>query len=294
MRIVPLLEMEGYQLLEKKLAPIDAVPTAFPSWDRVCRDGGGGEGFARGWLVTLAARSGVGKSVLGLNMAWKAVKAGRSVYYASLEMSKDQLQTRFLAISSNEPVRTLEQGANLNQARHYAASCALDLIQERTGGVFVCNQEHITSLGELVDTISQAADLGCREVIVDYLQLAASDANDPSSITHVAHTVRKLAVSEDITIVNLSQFNRETSKEGKQPPSMYGLMGGSAIENDSNQVALIDHSRIKNGVEAGSDRPVWTSWLVIAKNRHGPTVEVPIRFYKDTLRIEEMLPDEVA
>ena len=79
------------ELDQSKRQPVDAVETPFPTWNRMCRDEGGGQGLAKGWNVIVAADTGGGKSVLGLNMASHAFKTGAKVCYVSLEMSDTQL-----------------------------------------------------------------------------------------------------------------------------------------------------------------------------------------------------------
>ena len=59
-----------------KLDPVDAVPTPLPGWNNHCRDEGGGVGIARGWHVVVAGNTGLGKSLLSLNLAAGAIKHG--------------------------------------------------------------------------------------------------------------------------------------------------------------------------------------------------------------------------
>ena len=67
---------------------------------------------------------------------------------------------------------------------------------------------------------------------------------------------------------------------------MQGLFGASGLENDGHQVALIDHSRYEK-TEGGA-----RTWLLVAKNRHGPDIEIPVWFDHRSLAVREALPDE--
>jgi KaiC/GvpD/RAD55 family RecA-like ATPase len=283
-------ELHANELLQRKLAPIDAVCTPFVSWSSVCRDEGGGEGWARGWHLTAAARTGVGKSVFALNAAWAAMRQGHRVLFVSLEMSQPQLETRMLAIASGLDVRSLEQGPHLDPQAHQKAAEALTTAYDQAGGQFISNRRQLHSLKHVERTIRRAAEYdGARLVIVDYLQLAAADPNDPREVTIASHAVRRLAQDLNITTLALSQFNRETSKDTGRP-TVHGLMGGSAIENDSDQVLLLDHSRMTRVPAPGEG---WQAYALLAKNRHGPTVEIPIEFSSRTLRMRERQPDEM-
>ena len=95
---------------ERQMSAVDAVPTHLPGLNALCRDDGGGKGFARGWFVTLAGNPGFGKSAMALNLASRAQTAGESVGYISLEMSATQLAARFYAIHSGTPIAQLERG----------------------------------------------------------------------------------------------------------------------------------------------------------------------------------------
>jgi replicative DNA helicase len=286
-----LLGAHGEGLLERKLLPIDAVPTPFPAWSGACRDEGGGVGLARGWHVLGAARTGMGKSVWALNVARHAVLHGETVTFVSLEMSQPQLETRMLAIVAGLPVRSLEQGRALKPETHRAALRELEEIHERTGGTFISNRRTLYNLPAVEAAICQAHDdLGSRFFVVDYLQLAAVDPNDPSAITEVSHRVRQLAKDLSVITVGLSQFNRLTSAS-KERPTVHGLMGGSALENDSDQVVLLDHSRVERA-PAGVDG--WHGYAMLDKNRHGPLTEIPILFNRGSLRMTERAPEAEA
>jgi replicative DNA helicase len=277
-------------LLEQKLAPIDAVSTPFPSWNRACRDAGGGKGLPRAWHIIAAARTGLGKSVFALNVAFAAILAGARVYFASLEMSQVQLETRFLAIASGTPVSRLEQGPMLDVAAHRAAAQRLQEIYEHSGGAFLSNRKQMHNLAQVEATIRRAVEHdGARMILVDYLQLAASDPNDPKEVTIASHAIRKLAQDLGVTTLALSQFNRATSVSPERP-TIHGLMGGSAIENDADQIILLDHSRQDRAAAPASG---WTGYALLDKNRHGPLSEIPMYFNTDTLRITERMPDEM-
>ena len=229
-------------LMQSKMRPVDAVPTPWPNWTAVCGNEGGREGLARGWTVTVGAKTGVGKSIILCNAAWMALAAGAQVSFLSLEMSQAQLETRLLAMIAGCPVRELEQGRSFSRfAFEKAVEVALDL-QERAGGGFSVNRRQIHSLASALDAMREQHEVyGSRLFLVDYLQLAGNP-NDPESITEVSHCIRGLTVDLNVTTIAASQFNRATSATDERPRSQ-GLMGGSALENDSDQVVLIDHSR---------------------------------------------------
>jgi len=269
-------------LLAHQLTPIDAVPTPFPAWNRASRDEGGGVGLARGWHVLAAARTGVGKSILALNVAAAAMRAGESVCFLSLEMSQVQVETRIMAILSGLPVSRFEKGSAFDERAFRDAAAAFD----RVNGSFITNRAPIRSVQDIERSIQSVHEIhGSRFFIVDYLQLAGNQ-NDPESITNISGSVRQQARDLEVVTFGLSQFNRSTSSLN-ETPTVNGLMGGSSLENDADQVVLVDHSKLQ------PDAHGWTTNLLIAKNRHGTRGAIPFQFSSKTLQMRELLQDEV-
>jgi replicative DNA helicase len=275
------------ELLTLKQQPIDAVPTNLPAWNHRCRDFGGGVGLARGWHVTLAANPGAGKSVQALNMAAHATKHGESVGFVSLEMPWEQLATRYMAIQSGENIKYLEPGSGLNASVHKQAARSLSRIEEQTGGKLWCNEREMWDLKDIEDSILSLFDRsGCRVIIVDYMQLVevsgTRDRNE--AVTLISHSVRRIGKRLKIVTIGLSQFNRETAKDYEHPPTPQGLMGGSPLENDSDQVMMIDHSSYaRNGITNTAKQN-----LILGKNRHGPVGTIECEWNYDTLRLTEV------
>lgn len=275
------------QILDEKLAPIDAVPTPLPGWNALCHGGGGGIGIARGWFITVGANTGSGKSLFALNLASHAIHHGEVVTFVSLEMGRSELATRLLSIVSGEPVVELEQGAHFSQDSYARAARALDAVRERTGGHVLVNRRPLSKLADVTALMKYHAEVhGSRFFIVDYLQLAwtANTHSIHDRMELVAHALRDAAQSLNVTLVGLSQFNRQTSAARSERPVAQGLMGGSAIENDSHQVLLLDHSRmVRSGLQGDS-------WLIMDKNRHGALADIPIRWDYRTLRLLPRTP----
>ena len=272
------------QLLSEKLLPIDAVPTPLPAWNALCHGGGGGVGLARGWMITIGANTGTGKSLIGLNLAAAAIRAGEVVTFVSLEMGRSELATRFLAIASGERVIELEQGAGFNPASFKRASQAVDNIRATTGGHVLVNRRPLSKMADVASIIKHHAENhGSRYFVVDYLQLAwiagASSISDRMEL--VAHQLRDLTQQHNVTLVALSQFNRQTSAARDERPIVQGLMGGSAIENDSHQVLLFDHSRFERTGHTAN------TFLLCSKNRHGSVADIPVQWDFETLRLTQ-------
>jgi KaiC/GvpD/RAD55 family RecA-like ATPase len=280
----------------EKMAAIDATRTPWPSWNRACRGAGGGEGIARGWHVIVAARSGNGKSLVGANMAAHAIESGEPVAIISLEMSQIEMVTRVMAIVGRVPIADLEHGGGFRPEQWKLSKRRLHQIQESSGGVLYINRDTMRRLEDIDAAIRHLFERhGVRFFVVDYLQLAAigkaSELLD--RVTEVSGVVRGLAKELRVTTVGMSQLNRESSK-ANETPRKEGLMGGSPLENDAEQVLLLDHSRVERAGSIYKRTPDIMSWAVLDKNRHGPCIEIPTYLDVSTLTMRERMPDELA
>ena len=282
--LAPLTGRVLKELNKRKLDPVDAVPTMLPLWNKLCRDEGGGVGLARGWHVVVAGNTGLGKSLLGLNLAAAAIENGERVGYISLEMSEAQLATRLQAIVGAVDIRKLEHGVGFDLSEATKAADAVESIREDTGGCVYTNDSPIYELAGIIEAMDLlSGEYGCRFFVVDYLQLAWTGTADSllRQITEVSHAVRKTAQQLGVVSIGISQLNRSTSAQ-KESPIAQGLMGGSSLENDADQVLIFDHTTYKPEADRSA-----TVDLLLRKNRHGAVGKIPCRWDYRTLRLEE-------
>jgi KaiC/GvpD/RAD55 family RecA-like ATPase len=265
-------------IADEKQAPVDAVPTPWPAWNRACCGAGGGEGLARSWHVVVGAASGAGKSLSATNIAAHALRAGHQVCMLSLEMTRPEITTRLLSILARCPIRQLEHGHMFS--RDAWDNAAAQLLE--SAGSFRVNERPINSLAAIRDAINREAQEGTRIVIVDYLQLAWVSSADTlfHQITEVSRTIQAMAQEHKITTVGISQVNRRTSS-GESALKKEGLMGGSSLENDADQVILLG--------KAEKQYDAFVSPVTLDKNRHGPSQEWQIRLDPMTLQMSEVL-----
>jgi replicative DNA helicase len=275
------------QMLTEKLAPVDAVPTPLEQWNRVCGSSGGSVGIARGWVVTIGGNTGQGKSLVAINIADRAIEHGEVTTFVSLEMGRSELATRLLSVRSGESVVSLEQGPAFDQAAYKRAARSLDEVRERTGGHVLVNRRPLSKMSDVVACIKHHAEVsGSSYFIMDYIQLASVSnmASIHDRVEAVSHQLRELAQSLNVRMACISQFNRQTSANRAERPISQGLMGGSAIENDSHQVLLLDHSRFTRSGNLAD------TWLIIDKNRVGAVCDIPVQWDFRTLRLTQRTP----
>jgi len=269
---------------KKAHEPIRAVPTHLPTLNRICRGSGGGLGFGP-IFVTISGATGNGKSALALGFASAALRHGLEggVCMINLEMSDIQTATRMYAIHSQTRIASLEQGS-FNDHAFDTARKAMAGSQPLwvPDGLLVSWESCLAYMDECL------MKHGTRYYILDYLQLVSTGTEQEiyARTQKIVTELRAWGVQHQSTILCLSQFNRGTSSNYDQSPRMTGLFGGMILEASSDLVLLLDHSRYRRD---GNDA---FSYLIVAKNRAGPCIEIPIAWNYRTLSCAEGEPHE--
>jgi len=265
------------------------TPTPISRWNAACYNQGGGEGLGRSWMVTIAGTPGSGKTTLALNIAAEALRDGQRVGFLSLEMDQRLVRRNLAAIVSGSSAKHLAGGNKIFDGEE--AFRAAQSLAKLNGAALWVNEKPFSNAKDVKDAANEmVSGQGCQTLIVDYLQLISAPDEESlfKQVTATSMWIRELASIEEITAIGLSQFNRGTSGNRDQRPTMFGLMGGSPLENNSDQVVLLDHSRYTRDHETAK------TWVLVEKNRHGPTMEIPVAWDYRTLRIREAYADEVT
>lgn len=270
--------------------PPSAIATPFPRWNRICGGGGGGIGPAHGWFVTIGGNPGFGKSLVALNLAAWALKHRESIGFVTLEMSANALATRLYPIATGAPVRSFERGKGFDpETVRLANQWAARLKAE--GCRALVNKDILASLDDVIGAMEEMRDSGAMVQFIDYLQLV--DVGDDEAIYRavatIATNVRRFAHQNGVLVYGLSQFNRSTAGNYSETPRSQGLHGGMALEANSDQVLLIDHSRFARDI----NRPELSrTFLRLDKNRHGAVGDIPVLWDYRSLQCREAMEDE--
>ncbi len=233
-------------------------------------------GLKKGALIVIAARPGMGKTALALNIARQAAfqgQAGTAIF--SLEMSKEELATRilssYLAIDSqkfNEHNIREAEWDKLRQAFSdiYPAPIYID---DRSG----------TSTLDMLAKCRQLKLEGKLDlVVVDYLQLMAGNGGARESrqqeISDISRQLKVMARELDVPVIALSQLSRSCEARSDKRPVLSDLRDSGAIEQDADVVMFIYRDSVYNNDSAPAETE--SAELIIAKNRHGQTRKVNI------------------
>jgi replicative DNA helicase len=132
---------------------------------------------------------------------------------------------------------------------------------------------------------------GIKLFVIDYLQLLNSTSrraeNRQQEIADISNGIKALAKELNVPVIVLSQLNRELEKDKNRKPRLSDLRESGAIEQDADLVALLYKASSGDDDEGGApDQEAVAVNLYIAKQRNGPTGDVPLTFLKGYTRFE--------
>ena len=260
-----LMELAKKQLRQiesayKEQEPLLGIPSGFKELD----------GLTLGWqatdLTVIAARPSMGKTALALDVAKAAAREGNRVFFASLEMSAEQITMRLFSSECGISGRALRLGRfPEGDWNHIVAACGrvadLEIIIDDTGAI---------SELELVRRVRRIKpDL----LVVDYLQLmrgAQKAERKDLEIASITATLKVLAKELNIPVILLSQLNRLAEKRQNPRPRLSDLRDSGAIEQDADLVL---------GIYRDLDKAPGVAELICLKHRNGPlgTIELAFR-----------------
>jgi len=226
-------------------------------------------------LILLAARPAMGKTALGLTMAWNAAKEGKSVAFFSLEMSTLQLNYRLLSMVSmidleqvmNGRIKDDEWELLFTATKQIAAK---DLYVDETPGI---------TLSEMRSKLKRLkAEVGVDLVVIDYLQLMQADGyqeNRQNEIASISRGLKTLSKELNCPILSLAQLSREADKRADHKPILSDLRESGAIEQDADVVMLL----YREDYYDEEDNPNIAK-VIVAKHRNGATGILDLFFNK--------------
>lgn len=260
LRDILLENMELISERSKTKGQITGVPTGLIDVDRTT------SGLQKSDLVILAARPSMGKTAFALCVAKNAASKGNRVMIFSLEMSKEQLTQRLLAMESLIDATKLRTG-DLNTEDWKALSKAADALDKAQ--IYIDDTPGMP-LMEMKNKCRRLKEKeGLDLVIVDYLQLMEMGGRVESRQLEVAALSRQLkqmARELECPVIALSQLSRASEQRKDNRPVLSDLRDSGAIEQDADVVFFLYRDEVYNPeTETPGECEV-----IIAKQRNGP------------------------
>lgn len=229
-------------------------------------------------LITVAARPGIGKTVIGLVIADNVAAAGGRVLYESLEMSKEQLWARRVARKSGVSYSKLMSGTfrTDDDLEWRNIITAMSSLSDRQ--LFISSEN--AKVDDIERHVRQAGKLDL--IVIDHLGLIIPDKVTDSlylPTTMACHALKRLAKSTGTPILMLCQLNRANTGRADKRATLADLRNSGAIEEDSDAVIFLhrDAYYLPPEEQPKSWEPQ-TMEVNVAKNRHGKTGAVYMDF----------------
>ena len=233
-------------------------------------------GLNKSDLILIAARPGMGKTSLALNVALNAAKkSGKTIAFFSLEMSREQLGMRLMSNESFVDNQKLVTGrlSEDEWAKIGLASSALSQTDIRVDDNPTITVAEINAKCRRLDNLAL--------VVVDYLQLMTSSGERSSSnenrqqiVSDISRALKIMAKELNVPVICLSQLSRANESRQDKRPMLSDLRESGAIEQDADIVLFLyrddyyhEDSPEKNVAEC-----------IVAKNRHGETGTVRLQW----------------
>ena len=227
-------------------------------------------------LLLLAARPGMGKTSMALNVALSAAKeSGKTVAIFSLEMSREQLVTRLIATEGLVENTRLVTG-NLRESDWVKIAEAASALSRTDIRI---DDNPLLTVADMNAKCRRLDNLGL--VVIDYLQLMTSAGgkgysgeNRQQAVSDISRMLKIMAKELQVPVLCLSQLSRANEKREDKRPMLSDLRESGAIEQDADIVMFLYRDDYYN--EDSEKRNI--AECVIAKNRHGETGKVPLRW----------------
>lgn len=252
-------------------------------------------GFRPGTMTAIAARPGVGKTAIALNIALAAATANNPVCFFSMEMGRLELNQRLLSILA---------GRSFDDLCNSVGQSGKDEVIRKATGTIESLPLHIDDSAGLTQWQLRSRlrrwarkhrGEGTPVVIVDYLQLFRGDPriNRHEFIGQITRECKVLAGELGIAMIVLCQLSRDADGQIDPATCLSKLRESGSIEQDCDAVMIALKDAPEALIEAARNAGVQAHEFInmaVVKNRQGGVGPVPLRFHKSCQQITELFP----
>ena len=252
---------------------ITGIPTGYYELDKIT------SGFHPHELIIIAARPGMGKTAIALNLVTNiAINSKKTVALFNMEMGAEQLTTRMISSVGQIEANKLKTG-NLEHADWKRVNEAISRLSNTK--IFIDDTAGIT-VGEIRSKCRRlaASPNGLDIVVIDYLTLiqgsSKNGSNRQQEVADISRALKTMAMELDVPVIALSQLSRGIEQRTDKKPMLSDLRESGAIEQDADIVAFLhctDEEREKENS---------LMEFVIRKHRNGPLKDIPLIFQRAT------------
>jgi len=270
-----LLNTIFFELKEKSLNPkLSGLSSGFYDLDSLT------QGFQKSDLIIIAGRPSMGKTALGLNIALNTIKYSKlPVLFFSLEMSKEQIMYRLLAMETNINQMRLRSG-KLYQTDWVKLNKIIKIMSKLPFFIDDTANLAISDIRTKIKTIIfEQNEIGL--IIIDYLQLMQNSKLKSETrvqeLSQITRSLKTIAREFNIPIIGLSQLSRNVENRIDKKPILADLRESGSIEQDADLVLMLYRNKYYN-LKQTDDQSSQLIELIVAKQRNGPIGTVKLKF----------------
>ena len=260
---------------------ITGIPSGFYELDKLT------SGFHPHELIIIAARPGMGKTAIALNMVTNmAINSKKTVALFNMEMGAEQLATRMLSSVGQIDGSKLKTG-NLEHSDWKRVNEAISRLSNTN--IYIDDTAGNT-VGEIRSKCRKLATSphGLDIVVIDYLTLiqgsSKNGANRQQEVADISRALKTMAMELNVPVIALSQLSRGIEQRVDKKPMLSDLRESGAIEQDADIVAFLHCSDEEKEKENSMME------FVIRKHRNGPLADVPLIFQRNTSTFVNVAP----
>lgn len=255
-----------------------AVSTGYPDLDRKLNGG-----FRGGQLVLIAGRPKMGKTSVALNICTNIARSGIACGFLSMEMGKQELLDRQVATIGKVDLGKILQPQRLTDDDWPRITHGVQAMQEMP--LYLDDQGGL----RLIDVRQKARALkrkhNIKVLAIDYLQLMDGDGDSRNAqIEQITRGIKSLAKELDITVLLLSQLNRNLEQRPNKRPLPADLRDSGAIEQDCDIALFVYRDEIYN--PDTPDKGICE--VIIGLHRQGATGTVGLAYIGEQVRFESL------
>ena len=243
-------------------------------------------GLNKSDLILLAARPGMGKTSMALNILLEAGKrSGKNVAFFSLEMSREQLALRLISSECFVDNKKLVTG-KLTEEDWEKVAVAADSLNR---SMILIDDDSSVTVADINAKCRRVDNLGL--VIIDYLQLMQSAGgrqyngeNRQQVVSDISRALKIMAKELNVPVLCLSQLSRANESRSDKRPMLSDLRESGAIEQDADIVMFL----YREGYYDKDTPNPNLAECIIAKNRHGETRTVELQWLPEFTTFSNM------
>jgi replicative DNA helicase len=277
--------IEQIEQLYEHRGAVTGLSTGFIELDRMTN------GLHAAEMIVIAARPSMGKTAFAMNIAEHvAIDVGKPVAVFSLEMSSQQLVQRLLCSRAKVDLQKVRNGFLSERDFPSLTTAAAKLAAAK---MYIDDTPGLSILELRAKARRLKSTYNVELIVIDYLQLLRSTSrraqdNRQLEIAEISSGIKSLAKELEIPIIVIAQLNRQPDTRAKEGgrPRLSDLRESGSIEQDADVVGLLVRPDYYETDEEGKREDAGEAELILAKQRNGPTGDIPLVFLKKFTRFE--------